>query len=200
MNRSELYEAVWSKPLFHVARQLGVGERVLAAACKRAAIPTPPRGYWRKVATGQPGVRPPLGDAPNGKEAVTVPREVAPQRSAPKPPAKPWPSNALQGDELAITPAASRLDFSAPMVDAVVDALAAEYQRAEARRALLSQVIGALSECAGPDAPAMRRTLELLRNFGSHKIVEAAAFVISAATTVQPGPSVSGGDAPTGGA
>lgn len=53
MKRSDLYRAVWAEPVFHVAKKLGVSDRGLAEVCRRADVPTPPRGHWRKVKTGQ---------------------------------------------------------------------------------------------------------------------------------------------------
>lgn len=53
MNRIDLYRAVWARPVFHVAKQLGISDRGLAKVCQRMDVPTPPRGYWRRVDTGQ---------------------------------------------------------------------------------------------------------------------------------------------------
>lgn len=65
MKRSELYQAVWSDPVFHVAKKLGMSDRGLTDVCKRLDVPTPPRGYWRKVQTGQkpPAAPLPLSDS-----------------------------------------------------------------------------------------------------------------------------------------
>jgi len=54
MRRTELYKAVWADPVLHVAKRLGFSDRGLAEVCKRANIPTPPRGHWRRLQTGQP--------------------------------------------------------------------------------------------------------------------------------------------------
>ncbi len=61
MKRSELYRAVWADPVFHVAKALGMSDRGLTDVCKRLDVPTPPRGYWRKVQTGQ---KPPAAPLP----------------------------------------------------------------------------------------------------------------------------------------
>jgi len=60
MTRTELYEAVWSQPVATVATSLGISDSGLATVCKRFEIPRPPRGYWRRVKTGQILDRPPL--------------------------------------------------------------------------------------------------------------------------------------------
>lgn len=53
MKRSDLYNAVWKDPVFHVAHRLGLSDSRLNIICKQAEIPTPPRGYWRQIQTGQ---------------------------------------------------------------------------------------------------------------------------------------------------
>lgn len=44
----------------HVAKRLGISDRGLIEVCRRVSIPTPPRGYWRRVQTGQTPDRAPL--------------------------------------------------------------------------------------------------------------------------------------------
>lgn len=186
MNREEIYEAVWAAPMAQAAAALGVGERALAKACRQASVPTPPRGHWRKVAAGQAGERPPLGDAPTGMDAVTMPREAPSQRNAATQPGKPWPTGLLPGDgpqgRPTSAPGLTQRDFSPRMVDAVVDALAIEHQRAEAKRALLIQVISDLIACSGPDAPEVVLALQLLHDTGSRETVGTVAAFITAAT------------------
>lgn len=60
MTRNELYSAVWSDPVSHVARRIGMSDRGLIDICRTAEIPTPPRGFWRKVRTGQTPDKPSL--------------------------------------------------------------------------------------------------------------------------------------------
>ena len=50
--RRELYELVWATPLSTLALQFGLSDRGLAKICKRHRVPTPPRGYWAKLAAG----------------------------------------------------------------------------------------------------------------------------------------------------
>lgn len=52
-NREELYELVWSMPVFKFAEQYGVSGRGFAKMCAGYAVPVPPRGYWAKVAAGK---------------------------------------------------------------------------------------------------------------------------------------------------
>lgn len=56
MKRSELYKMVWEKPVSKLSAELGISDVGLAKACRRQAIPVPPRGYWAKL---QAGKRPP---------------------------------------------------------------------------------------------------------------------------------------------
>jgi len=50
--RTELYNAVWSEPMVHVAAQLGLSDVGLAKLCARLRVPVPGRGYWAKVKAG----------------------------------------------------------------------------------------------------------------------------------------------------
>lgn len=49
MKRSELYAKVWATPMSRLAIELGISDVGLAKACRRHAIPAPPRGYWAKL-------------------------------------------------------------------------------------------------------------------------------------------------------
>jgi hypothetical protein len=53
MKRSELYTKVWSTPMIKLAVELGISDVGLAKACRRHAVPVPPRGYWAKLRAGQ---------------------------------------------------------------------------------------------------------------------------------------------------
>jgi hypothetical protein len=53
MKRSELYKKVWTAPIVRLARELGISDVGLAKACRRHAIPVPPRGYWAKLNAGK---------------------------------------------------------------------------------------------------------------------------------------------------
>lgn len=73
MTRSELYLSVWAEPVMHVAKRIGISDRGLAEVCKRVDIPTPPRGYWRRIQTGQTPDRVPL---PRPEDDSVVPFTV----------------------------------------------------------------------------------------------------------------------------
>jgi len=60
MKRSDLYVLVWSKPMTKAAIELGVSDVGLAKACRRNAIPVPPRGHWAKLAAGKSSPQAPL--------------------------------------------------------------------------------------------------------------------------------------------
>ena len=60
MKRIELYELVWSKPMTKLGADLGISDVGLAKACRRHAIPVPPRGHWAKLQAGKTSVQVPL--------------------------------------------------------------------------------------------------------------------------------------------
>ncbi|MDY0885439.1 hypothetical protein ACFPL7_12130 [Dongia soli] len=53
LSRRELYELVWSKPVEKVAEDFGISGGGLAKICERHRIPSPPHGYWARLAAGQ---------------------------------------------------------------------------------------------------------------------------------------------------
>jgi integrase len=65
-NRDALHRMIWTAPVMEVAERLGVSDVALAKLCRRAAIPTPPRGYWQRIETGQQLPVAPLPPAPEG--------------------------------------------------------------------------------------------------------------------------------------
>lgn len=60
MNRSELYEKVWSVPMYKLAKEYGISGVGLAKLCRRHSVPVPPRGHWAKLQAGQKSPRLPL--------------------------------------------------------------------------------------------------------------------------------------------
>jgi hypothetical protein len=52
-SRREFYELVWSKPMTHLAKDLGVSDVALHKVCRKHAIPNPPAGWWAKKAAGK---------------------------------------------------------------------------------------------------------------------------------------------------
>jgi len=47
--REKLYEEVWKEPVLVVADRYGVSNVALAKACRKLAVPLPPRGYWARI-------------------------------------------------------------------------------------------------------------------------------------------------------
>ena len=68
--REDLYRSVWTAPVSEIALRLGTSDVGLAKACRRAAIPLPPRGYWAKVASGRHIAHLPLPSRPPGLPAL----------------------------------------------------------------------------------------------------------------------------------
>lgn len=60
LNKKQLYDLVWKRPIMEVAKEYGLSDRGLAKLCERNGIPVPPRGHWAKKKAGQKIVRPPL--------------------------------------------------------------------------------------------------------------------------------------------
>lgn len=47
--RQELYDLVWSGPMYKLAKKYNISDRGLAKACAKHAVPVPERGYWNKL-------------------------------------------------------------------------------------------------------------------------------------------------------
>ena len=65
ISREALYELVWSKPMTHVAKDLGISDVMLGKMCKEQLVPKPPRGYWANLGSDKKRVvyvRPKLPD------------------------------------------------------------------------------------------------------------------------------------------
>ena len=65
ISREALYELVWSKPMTHVAKELGISDVMLGKMCKEQLVPKPPRGYWANLGSDKKRVvyvRPELPD------------------------------------------------------------------------------------------------------------------------------------------
>jgi hypothetical protein len=60
ISREELYSLVWQTPLSRLAKRFGLSDVGLRKICVKHDIPTPPLGYWSKLAHGKPVCRPPL--------------------------------------------------------------------------------------------------------------------------------------------
>ena len=60
ISREDLYRCVWEMPLTKLAKEFDISDVGLAKACRKHDIPTPPVGYWAKVAHGKPVTKPAL--------------------------------------------------------------------------------------------------------------------------------------------
>ena len=67
LNREELFERVWSKPVDTLAKEWGLSGPGLKKICRRLAIPVPPRGYWAKLKAGKTVRQPKLPALPTGR-------------------------------------------------------------------------------------------------------------------------------------
>jgi hypothetical protein len=60
ISREALFKDAWTRPLSRIAAEFGVRDTALCKMCDRHDIPTPGRGYWAQVASGQSFPRPQL--------------------------------------------------------------------------------------------------------------------------------------------
>jgi hypothetical protein len=80
--RSELYEIVWTEAMATLGPKFGLSDTGLRKVCAKHHIPTPPRGYWAKVAVGQRIKRPPLLKLPaamRGSEETVIAFKQSPR-------------------------------------------------------------------------------------------------------------------------
>ena len=76
LDRSDLYERVWSDPLSVVATDIGISRHRVAKLCEQHQVPLPPPGYWAKKRAGKPVRRRALPKARTGV-AESIEIEVA---------------------------------------------------------------------------------------------------------------------------
>lgn len=53
IQRNELYKQVWKTPITKLAKKYGISDVGLKKICKKLNVPTPPRGYWARIYSGQ---------------------------------------------------------------------------------------------------------------------------------------------------
>ena len=58
--RQALYQQVWETPMSQLAKDYGISNVMLKKICKELSVPTPPRGYWAKLAAGKQVKKTPL--------------------------------------------------------------------------------------------------------------------------------------------
>lgn len=83
LNREELYNQVWSRPLRDLAKEYGLSDVGLAKICRRLKIPVPGRGYWAKKDAGKTSLRPPLPALGQNEQSEVAYTKHVPLRSDP---------------------------------------------------------------------------------------------------------------------
>lgn len=58
--REKLYNEIWEEPIAIVSKRYGMSDMTLKKRCNKLNIPLPPRGYWRRIKSGQKVEKPPL--------------------------------------------------------------------------------------------------------------------------------------------
>lgn len=168
MTREELYSLVWSEPMVHVAKRLGLSDRGLAKRCKSMDVPVPPRGYWARLQAGYNSPRIPLvsNELESGSNYTTPdqgPRKP-PLVAEPAQPVVPTPSqHSIASDAeyqaaLSESAAFERHSRLAAYVDAV---LAASVALNQTEADFVCQWASSIRQRAAVDNPARQR-LELL--------------------------------------
>lgn len=104
INRAELFELVWSKPILEVAKELYVSGITVGKMCQRLEVPKPFRGYWQRLALGQKISRPILAPfSAKKRDWIEL-----------RPPAKPFKK--LPETEKINVPIPSFLDMELPLI------------------------------------------------------------------------------------
>jgi len=80
--RQEFYDLVWSNSMIKLAAEFGLSDVALHKTCRRHQIPTPPLGYWAKVAHGKPTKQTPLSAMKDEQPIVIHADRLNPSQSA----------------------------------------------------------------------------------------------------------------------
>jgi hypothetical protein len=78
--RKQLYEAVWSRPLKHIAEEHHTSYPELVRACETMAVPRPTGNHWTLVAMGKD-----VAEGPALPEREDVPTSLTLRRRVPRP-------------------------------------------------------------------------------------------------------------------
>lgn len=70
ITREQLYERVWAEPATTVAKSFGISSVAVKKMCMRMNVPTPPRGYWARLAVGLKTPQTPLPKLIKGSGVV----------------------------------------------------------------------------------------------------------------------------------
>jgi hypothetical protein len=88
VTRQELYEIIWTDPVYKVAERYGISGVALAKKCRNAGIPLPSRGYWAQLQHGKNVRRTPLKPASASvRETILITQGKGPQPPRPPKPA-----------------------------------------------------------------------------------------------------------------
>lgn len=85
--RREFYDLVWSKPMIHLAKELGVSDVALHKICRKHSIPNPPLGWWAKKAVGKAVKQIPLPEVESDRPDAILIRNA---------PAEAWKAQAIK--------------------------------------------------------------------------------------------------------
>lgn len=80
ISRKELYELGWTKPLTAIAKEFKLSYHELKLICKNNNIPTPPNGYWQKIAFGKDVTKTPLPNKGDYEKIITIKGNEAPKK------------------------------------------------------------------------------------------------------------------------
>jgi hypothetical protein len=84
ISREDLYRQMWQTPASRLCAQYGISGRGLKKICDRLNVPSPPRGYWARLAAGKRIKQTPLPDAaPGAVLKVTITPSISETPAAP---------------------------------------------------------------------------------------------------------------------
>ena len=70
LTRQQLYDLVWTKPMYELCQQFGLSSNGLRKNCKKLNIPIPYIGYWSKLKYGKNPEKTPLPKTLDSSNAV----------------------------------------------------------------------------------------------------------------------------------
>ena len=70
LTRQQLFDLVWTKPMYELCQQFGLSDNGLRKNCKKLNIPIPYIGYWSKLKYGKNPEKPPLPKTLDSSNAV----------------------------------------------------------------------------------------------------------------------------------
>jgi hypothetical protein len=70
LTRQQLYDLVWTKPMYELCQQFGLSDNGLRKNCKKLNIPIPYIGYWSKLKYGKNPEKTPLPKTLDSSNAV----------------------------------------------------------------------------------------------------------------------------------